>query len=56
MKNYNEKTIKSSEIFQILILHSLYSLKESKDVYFQGGTAIRWCYNGSRFSEDLDFV
>ncbi|MEK6654966.1 MAG: nucleotidyl transferase AbiEii/AbiGii toxin family protein, partial [Thermodesulfobacteriota bacterium] len=23
---------------------------------FRGGTALRWCYGGSRFSEDLDFV
>ncbi len=56
MKFYNEKDIKYSEIMQIIILHTLYSLKESKYVYFQGGTAIRWCYSGSRFSEDLDFV
>ncbi|MGA1794385.1 MAG: nucleotidyl transferase AbiEii/AbiGii toxin family protein [bacterium] len=25
-------------------------------MFLQGGTAIRWCHNGSRFSEDLDFV
>jgi len=24
--------------------------------FFQGGTALRWVYGGSRFSEDLDFV
>jgi predicted nucleotidyltransferase component of viral defense system len=56
MKIYNERDIKYSEIMQLIILHTLYSLMESKKVYFQGGTAIRWCYNGSRFSEDLDFV
>jgi len=56
MKAYNERYIKSSEILQLIILHTLYSQKESKDVYFQGGTAIRWCYSGNRFSEDLDFV
>jgi len=56
MKIYNERDIKYSEIMQLIILHTLYSLKESKKIYFQGGTAIRWCYNGSRFSEDLDFV
>ena len=56
MKAYNERYIKDSEIMQLVILHALYSLKESKDIYFQGGTALRWCYSGSRFSEDLDFV
>jgi predicted nucleotidyltransferase component of viral defense system len=56
MKIYNGKDIKHSEIMQLIILHALYSLKESSNVYFQGGTAIRWCYSGSRFSEDLDFV
>ena len=56
MKIYNGRAIKSSEIIQLIILHCFYSLIESKDIYFQGGTAIRWCYNGNRFSEDLDFV
>jgi len=56
MKIHNEKDIKYSEVMQLIILHTLYSFKESIDVYFQGGTAIRWCYSGSRFSEDLDFV
>ncbi|MBI5204867.1 MAG: nucleotidyl transferase AbiEii/AbiGii toxin family protein, partial [Nitrospirae bacterium] len=49
MKSYNERYIKDSEIMQLVILHALYSLKESKDVCFQGGTALRWCYSGSRF-------
>jgi predicted nucleotidyltransferase component of viral defense system len=56
MKTYNERDIKSSEILQLIILHTLYSQKESKDIYFQGGTALRWCYSGNRFSEDLGFV
>jgi len=56
MKSYNERDIKSSEILQLIILHTIYSEKESKDIFFQGGTAIRWCYSGNRFSEDLDFV
>jgi predicted nucleotidyltransferase component of viral defense system len=56
MKLYNKRHIKYSEIIQLIILHILYSTKESSDVYFQGGTAIRWCYGGSRFSEDLEFV
>jgi len=56
MKSYNNQNIKVSEIMQLIILHSLYSLKDSGDIFFQGGTAIRWCYSGMRFSEDLDFV
>jgi len=27
-----------------------------KDLVFQGGTAVRLCYGGKRFSEDLDFA
>jgi predicted nucleotidyltransferase component of viral defense system len=56
MKAYNESDIKSSEILQLIVLDALYSQKESKDICFQGGTALRWCYGGNRFSEDLDFV
>lgn len=56
MKSYNKKNIEASEIMQLVILHSLYSLKDSGNIFFQGGTAIRWCYSGMRFSEDLDFV
>ncbi len=40
----------------MILLHQLYSLSGSHDLIFQGGTALRWCYGGSRFSEDLDFV
>ena len=40
----------------MIVLQCLFSLKESRDVFFQGGTAIRWFYGGLRFSEDLDFV
>ncbi len=28
----------------------------SREVVFQGGTALRLCYNNNRYSEDLDFV
>jgi len=56
MKRYHDNVIRQSEIIQLIILHCLYSLKESKDIFLQGGTAIRWCHNGNRFSEDLDFV
>ena len=56
MKTYREIYIRKAEIAQLIILHQLYAQKESRHLIFQGGTAIRWCYGGSRFSEDLDFV
>lgn len=56
MKAYREIYIRKAEIAQLILLHQLYTQKESRDLIFQGGTAIRWCYGGSRFSEDLDFV
>lgn len=56
MRLYNKRYIDSAEIVQLIILHCLYTQKESKQIFFQGGTAIRWCYGGTRFSEDLDFV
>jgi predicted nucleotidyltransferase component of viral defense system len=56
MKAYRETYVRKAEIAQLILLHTLYAQKESRDLVFQGGTAIRWCYGGSRFSEDLDFV
>lgn len=56
MKTYREIHIRKAEIAQLILLHQLYARKESRHLIFQGGTAIRWCYGGSRFSEDLDFV
>ena len=53
---YKESRIRQSELFQILILDCLYALSGTAEVFFQGGTALRWVYGGSRFSEDLDFV
>src|SRR5262245_21098844 len=40
-------------------LHLLSALSEAgilRHVVFQGGTALRLCYDGERYSEDLDFV
>ncbi len=40
-------------------LHLLSALSETgilRHVIFQGGTALRLCYGGERYSEDLDFV
>jgi len=56
MKNYRETYSRKAEIAQLILLHQLYLQKESRNLIFQGGTALRWCYGGSRFSEDLDFV
>ena len=56
MKAYNDIKIRRSEVLQLILLHLLYSHQSSKAVFFKGGTAIRWCYGGTRFSEDLDFV
>ena len=56
MKAYTERHIRRSELFQLILLQHLYTRPESSRLLFQGGTAIRWCHNGGRFSEDLDFV
>jgi len=53
---YKDTKVRNSELFQILLLDNLYSLSGSDHFFFQGGTAIRWIYGGTRFSEDLDFV
>jgi predicted nucleotidyltransferase component of viral defense system len=53
---YNPARVKQSEVLQLLLLNALYSQRGSEKVIFQGGTALRWVYNGQRFSEDLDFV
>jgi len=56
MKAYAERHIRRSELFQLILLQHLYARPESSQLIFQGGTAIRWCHSGERFSEDLDFV
>jgi predicted nucleotidyltransferase component of viral defense system len=56
MKTFDQLRIRQAEIAQLIVLQCLFSLKESRDVFFQGGTAIRWFYGGLRFSEDLDLV
>jgi len=44
------------EYVQLLFLRSFYVLKESRHVFFKGGTAIHFHYGSFRFSEDLDFT
>jgi predicted nucleotidyltransferase component of viral defense system len=56
MKRYNEQHIRKAEIAQLILLYHIYAQAGSHALVFQGGTALRWCYGGSRFSEDLDFV
>lgn len=53
---YREKYVRRSEQLQLLLLDNLYSQSGSEKIIFQGGTALRWVYGGTRFSEDLDFV
>jgi predicted nucleotidyltransferase component of viral defense system len=46
-------------IKEAIHLHLLSALSEAgvlRHVVFQGGTALRFCYGGERYSEDLDFV
>jgi len=56
MKNYHEQHIRAAEILQLILLQHIYAQSGSQKLIFQGGTALRWCYGGGRFSEDLDFV
>ena len=53
---FDPKRVRQSELLQLLLLDTLYSLSGSHQVFFHGGTALRWIHGGPRFSEDLDFV
>lgn len=44
------------EYWQLLFLQQFYLLKKSNNIFFKGGTAIRFLFNSFRFSEDLDFL
>jgi len=44
------------EYLQLLFLKELYSQKQSKNIFFKGGTALHLIYKAPRFSEDLDFT
>jgi predicted nucleotidyltransferase component of viral defense system len=43
------------EYIQVSFLSALYSRKESREVFFKGGTAIHLLFKAPRYSEDLDF-
>lgn len=44
------------EYVQLVFLSKIYSMRGSEDLFFKGGTAIRFLANSFRFSEDLDFT
>jgi predicted nucleotidyltransferase component of viral defense system len=44
-----------TEYYQHELLQSFFQLNGSEHFSFIGGTAIRICYGGARFSEDIDF-
>lgn len=44
------------EYLQHLFLSYFYQLPQSNEIYFKGGTALRFIYQSPRFSEDLDFA
>lgn len=44
------------EYYQLLFLQRLYLEKGSENIYFKGGTTIRFLLHSFRFSEDLDFT
>jgi len=51
-----ENINQEKELAHLLILNAMSKTRLFKDITFQGGTALRLCYMGDRYSEDLDFV
>jgi len=45
-----------AEIMHLTALDALFSLPESQQICFQGGTCIHLLHGGYRYSEDLDFA
>lgn len=56
MKAFPKRAVQDLEILQLLMLDEIFSLPLSRKLLFQGGTCLRWVYNGTRYSEDLDFL
>jgi predicted nucleotidyltransferase component of viral defense system len=64
IEEFNRRQGIAAEMEQNLVkeaihLHLLSAMSEAgilRHAVFQGGTALRLCYNGERYSEDLDFV
>ncbi len=55
-KNKINETVIFREYLQLVFLNELYSKKQSRDIFFKGGTALHLIYKAPRFSEDLDFT
>lgn len=55
-KNKINETVVFREYLQLFFLSELYSKKESRKIFFKGGTALHLIYKAPRFSEDLDFT
>lgn len=55
-KNELAKPVILKEMLHYEILSALSDSDMADRLIFQGGTALRACYNGTRLSEDLDFV
>src|SRR5205823_5709119 len=54
-----EAEMEQNLVKEAIHLHLLSAMSDSgilRHAVFQGGTALRLCYNGERYSEDLDFV
>jgi len=51
-----ENINQEKELAHLLILNAMSKTRLFKDITFQGGTSLRLCYMGDRYSEDLDFV
>lgn len=56
MKEFSFRAVQNLEILQLLILDEIFAQPLSRNLLFQGGTCLRWVYNGTRYSEDLDFL
>src|SRR4030088_3810038 len=59
MKHEIPGEMEQNLVKEAIHLHLLSALSDAgvlRHVVFQGGTALRLCYGGERYSEDLDFV
>ena len=52
----NLKSVIIKEMLHLDILKALSDCEISKQIAFQGGTALRLCYQGARYCEDLHSV
>lgn len=52
----NLKSVIIKEMLHLDILKAISDYEISRQIAFQGGTALRLCYQGTRYCEDLDFV